>query len=187
MALPDHVFVDMEVGEDDDTLPEVLYSQNFLYTLTFTAETKSAGSGGGTGGGGSGGSGGSSTPIIVSATNIQVEPPFAGVKCEFLPPNKLRISGSYLLAFNDYYEFVRKTKEIVRLPPDTKDIDIALIQYKMPNPTRRKFEYPVKVTWPSGSSWEGTPIETKVNIYQWSRWTIDVAEQNIHKLKFKSI
>ena len=195
--IPEHITVDVvETGakleKEEDSLPEIAYTTEFSYTLKFTAKTKlgdsgggSGGSGGGTGGsgGGSGGSGGSSPEITVNATNITIISPFKSVKIRSVSGDSVNISGSYFLAFDDYYKFVRKTGEQLILPPDTKEPDIALIQYKMPPLTTRIFEYPFKVQWPAGSSYEGTPIESEVIVKQESFWTTTAASAYIDVLK----
>ena len=187
--IPEHITVDVvETGakleKEDDSLPEIAYTTEFSYTLKFTAKTKLEDSGGGTGGsGGSGGSGGGSPEIIVSATNISIVSPFKSVKIRSVSGDTVNISGSYFLAFDDYYKFVRKTGEQLILPPDTKEPDIALIQYKMPPLTTRIFEYPFKVQWPAGSSYEGTPIESEVIVKQESFWTTTAASAYIDVLK----
>jgi hypothetical protein len=195
--IPEHVTVEvLELGlklEEQDSLPEIEYSRDFVYTLRFTAKTKladSSGSDGETGSGTGGGSGGSTPPasapeIIVDATNIGFQSPFDGVVIESLGSNLLRLKGTYLLAFGDYYRFVRKNGEQVILPPNTEEKDIALIQYKMPSQTTRTFQYNFNVSWPEGSSYEGTLIDTSVVVEQEAFWTTGAASANIDKLKNK--
>jgi hypothetical protein len=196
--LPDHVFAtkNFETGgsvpansEGTEFLPEVEYGANFSYLIAFTAETKVADTGGGSGGGS--GSGGTppapAAPVIVQALNVSLSTPFQGVSCTAVSADTIKITGSYRTAFDDSYQFVRKTGGLVILPPDTTETDIALVKYTMPSQTRRLFEYPVTVQWPEGASWEGTPIATIITIKQWARWTTTIAAAEIAKLKVKKI
>jgi hypothetical protein len=189
--IPDHITVDvLEIGieleESNDSLPEIIYSADFVYTLKFTARTKEADTGGGSGGE-EGGAGGTtpSPEVIVSATNVTLESPFRGITVTSIEPDTIRLSGSYLLAFDDYYKFVRKSGEQIILPPDTEEKEIALIQYKMPSQTTREFIFNITVEWPVGASYEGVPISNNVLIKQESFWTTGAASANIAKLKDK--
>ena len=192
--IPEYVTVEIlesgvKLEEESNSLPEIIYSAEFIYTLKFTAKTKESDTGGSSGGTSedSGGSGGitPSPEIIVSPSDIQIESPFPSVVIEKISNDTVRLSGSYLLAFDDYYKFVRKSGEQVILPPNTNEKEIALIQYKMPSQTTRTFSYNFLVAWPIGSSYEGAPIGTSVVIEQESFWTTAATSANISKLKNK--
>lgn len=196
MTLPLHTFAKKTTGsgvtvpdgdEGDDYIQEVQFESDFSYIIEITAETKAAdGGGGGTGGTGGGTGGGGSppaTPVVVTPISISVNAQITGVTATVIPPNKLKIAGSYRTAFDDTYQFVRLTGETVFLPPDTTEVDIALIKYTMPSQTRRLFEYNIAAVWASGSEWEGTPTPTSIPIRQYARWTTVVATENIAKLK----
>ena len=184
--LPAHIFVevtnsvgDVVSGEDADFLPELSYSENFKYVLKFSAETKPmAGEGSGEGSGGA-----PATPTIVPAAALSTISPFSSISCKYIAPNLLEITGSYKTAFDDSYQFVRKTGELVILPPYTTEPDIALIKYTMPSSSRRLFQFPINVHWPAGASWEGIALESVVLIKQWVNWSTTEASLAISKLK----
>lgn len=199
MTLPAHTFAvkTQESGatvpdgaEGNEYLEEVQYSADFSYFIDFSAETKAADSGGsgGSGGGGSGGSGGSTPPtpaqpVTVFPTSISASSTAKGVKVTAIQPGRIKITGSYRTAFDDSYQFVRKNGELVILPSDTAEIDIALVKYTMPSQSRQLFEYTVTLEWPIGSAWEGLPTPTEVIIRQYARWSTAIAAENIAKLK----
>ena len=189
--IPLHITVTvLETGQvlsetDDKILPEMIYTGQFSYSLKFTAETKASDGGDSGGTGGSGGTPPAAT--IVNAISVSAASPGSGIVCESTAPDTLKISGSYFTAFDDYYLFVRKTGEQIKLLPDTKETDIALIQYKMPSQPVREFIYTVSVEWPAGSSYEGVPISNTVNIKHTAYWDSSAAALNISLLKDKSI
>ena len=193
MTLPAHTFaaktlqsggVVPDGSEGTEYLQEVTYSEDFAYFVDVSAETLAESSGGGTGGG----AGGTTppaepTPAIVLPVSISVTHNVTGVTVEVVQPNKLKITGSYRTAFDDTYQFVRLTGETVFLPPDTAEVDIALIKYTMPSQTRRLFEYNITAVWGVDDAWEGTPTPTSIPIRQYARWTTVVATENIARLK----
>lgn len=189
--IPLHITVTvLETGQvlsetDDKILPEMIYTGQFSYSLKFTAETKASDGGDSGGTGGSGGTLPAAT--LINAISVAATSPGSGIVCESTAPDTLKISGSYFTAFDDYYLFVRKTGEQIKLLPDTKETDIALIQYKMPSQPVREFIYTVSVEWPAGSSYEGVPISNTVNIKHTAYWDSSAAALNISLLKDKSI
>ena len=191
MTLPLHTFAvkTQESGatvpdgaEGNEYLEEVQYAADFSYFIDFSAETKAADSGG------SGGSGGSTPPapaqpVTVFPNSISASSNVKGVTVSAIQPGRIKITGSYRTAFDDSYQFVRKTGELVILPSDTTEIDIALVKYTMPSQSRQLFEYNVTLEWPTGSAWEGVPTATEITIRQYARWSTTIAAENISKLK----
>lgn len=96
----------------------------------------------------------------------------------------VRFFGNYSNSFDDYYEFVFEDGSIKRLPPDTQEKFMALIQYKMPSIVELNVDYAFELALPELLDGEGIPttIDNAITITQTAFWNTMSASTNISKL-----